>query len=574
MAMIKSSDELRQILKRIDHKSYGFYKDLAGGYNFGEYQLFIDHVQGDPFATPSRVRFVVERKFHQFPSRLYDEKCKKIALEDYLLRLLNRNIRAAEQRGMGSGKSGTITTCRPGQDMLERTAVAIGDKLEARIEVGFPARGRTILSDEMEKILFGLLPQIAERTFYYARLRQEELDRRMELAVDQQAIAKELQLKKLVAFVADGSILPRLSGVSDLPMKDGIPFTSPESLRVEMNLPYHGRIQGMGIPRGITVITGGGYHGKSTLLRALEAGVYPHIPGDGREYVVTDATALKIRAEDGRCIHHCNISPFISHLPGGQNTDDFITENASGSTSQAANVIEGIEAGAKTLLIDEDTSATNFMIRDALMAKLVTDDKEPITPFIRRIRSLYEDAGISTVIVIGSSGDYLSVADTVLQLDHYRVKDVTARARELCRMENAQVRQQEEPFPQLLFERRLRAGGSGQHERDARGRRDDIKIKTGGRDYVMINHETIDLRYLEQLTDNGQTAALGYMMRIAIQQLLGGNRTVRQVVEHLYSLIEKNGIQSIVPPNYPAGHAVLPRPQEFYQCLNRYRPLK
>lgn len=573
--MLRTATQLRQLLAKVDHKSYGAYKELAGGYEFGEYQLFIDHVQGDPFATPSRVRFVVDQKNHRFPEYLYDEKHKRIALEDYLLRVLNRNIRNVGQRVMGSGKSGNITTCRPGQEMLERIAVIFGaDKLEARIEVGFPARGRTVLAQEMEKILFEILPDVAKRTFFYPRLNQEEIKRRMELAVDQQAIREELGKRKLSAFLADGSILPRMSGVSDLPMKDGVPFTSPESLRVELELPYKGRITGMGIPNGITVIAGGGYHGKSTLLRAIEAGVYPHIPGDGREYVVTDPTALKIRAEDGRCVHHCDISPFINHLPGGQDTTDFVTENASGSTSQAANVIEGLEAGARTLLIDEDTSATNFMIRDALMARLVTDEMEPITPFIRKIRSLYDDAGISTIIVIGSSGDYLDVADTVLQMDHYRVKDVTEKAKALCREEAVGIRSMAGKFVTPVFQRRLAMPSQREGGRDRDGRRDDLKIKISGCDTLIINHESIDLRYLEQLTDSGQTAALGYMMRMAVRQLLNGARTADQIVDAVYRQIEEKGFLSIVPPNYPAGHPVMPRKQEFYQCLNRYRILK
>ena len=101
----------------------------------------------------------------------------------------------------------------------------------------------------------------------------------------------------------------------------------------------------MGIRKGITLIVGGGYHGKSTLLKALEAGVYNHIAGDGREFVITDDTAFKLRAEDGRSITGVDISPFIKNLPNKKDTVHFSTEDASGSTSQAANLMEALESG-------------------------------------------------------------------------------------------------------------------------------------------------------------------------------------------------------------------------------------
>ena len=174
-------------------------------------------------------------------------------------------------------------------------------------------------------------------------------------------------------------------------MKNGIHFVSPSSMEVTLNLPNHGPLKGMGIPKGITLIVGGGYHGKSTLLEALELGVYNHIAGDGREYVITESDAVKIRAEDGRSIKSADISLFINDLPNGKDTCCFYTEDASGSTSQAANVMEAIETGSRLLLIDEDTSATNFMIRDELMQRVVKRSQEPITPFIERVQWLAQE---------------------------------------------------------------------------------------------------------------------------------------------------------------------------------------
>ena len=374
---MKTSEDLKQILERIDHRGYPAYKDTRGAYQFGTYILGIDHVQGDPFAAPSRLHIQVAGRAARIPGNLYDSKCKKMAVADYLLRNFAKQLERYSFQAHGSGKSGIIQVTRCGQEVLERTACEIEEKtgnIIVRFEVGFPARGRTIQAGELIKILYQYLPACVEKALYYKNMDQNAVKRAAELAVDQEYIREQLKKEGLIAFVADGSILPRESGVSQRPMKDAVPFVSPDSMKVTMKLPYKGVLTGMGIRKGITLVVGGGYHGKSTLLKALESGVYPHIAGDGREYVVTDDTAMKIRAEDGRSIRHTDISMFINDLPNGKDTYAFDTEDASGSTSQAANVIESMEAGTQVFLIDEDTSATNFMVRDELMQQVIHRD--------------------------------------------------------------------------------------------------------------------------------------------------------------------------------------------------------
>ena len=560
--------DLKKKLTQLDRKSYGAYKELTGSYDFKDYLLFIDHVQGDPFAAPSRLRICVPKSKHGFPAGLFDSRCKKYALEDWLLRIFRQNILNGERRNMGSGKSGVITTCPTGQEVLEQIAVVFGPEgLEARFEVGFPARGRSILAGELDTILFDILPEIVRRSFYYQNLDSAQIQKRMELAENQRYIRGELKKRGLVAFVADGAVLPRESGVSDRPMKKCVPFSSPESMRTVMEVPHGQPIVGMAVKRGVTLIAGGGYHGKSTLLRALESGVYNHILGDGREYVITDETALKVRAEDGRSIACVNLSPFINHLPGGQDTADFVSENASGSTSQAADIIEGIEAGTGVFLIDEDTSATNFMIRDTVMAELVDDEKEPITPFIRRIRGLYQDLGISSVIVVGSSGEYLAAADCVLQLENYRVKDVTKKAAMICRKWQMEGRYEGESFPSYKSVRRIVKGLPTD-------KYDDYKIKVQGTDSLLINKETVDLRCLAQIAGCGQMASLGYMMRYAQKHVIDGRKTVVEVVNEVFEVIEKKGLAAVVPPGYHAGQPAMARRQELFGCLNRCRGLR
>lgn len=622
---MNQSQDLKRLLESVDHKSYPAYKSAQGSYDFRDYILSIDHVQGDPFASPSKVSVFVPRKINAFPSEYSDRPWKKTALEDYLLRCFSQEISRFNFKAKGSGKSGLISTSRPGQEVLERTACEYTDSgITARFEVGFPAFGRTINSGELIKILFDFLPGCVRNVFIYKNRDPKQVRSVIELAEDQEFIRNELKRLNLVSFAADGSVLPRETGISDRPMKGSVPFMSPASLSITLNLPHHGPLCGMAIRRGITLIVGGGYHGKSTLLKALESGVYNHIAGDGREYVITDHTAVKLRAEDGRSINNVDISLFINDLPNGRDTTRFSSEDASGSTSQAAAVIEGIEAGTAAFLIDEDTSATNFMLRDELMEKIVSRDKEPITPFIERARELYDKAGISTILVAGSSGAYFYIADTVIQMDSYRPCDITEQVKRAC----SEYRAASAPattapgFNLPAAGRKLvcrnddgdgrygrdyrsedrrggrdgrsedRRGGRDDRSGDRRGGRDDhgenrrggrdnrgdsrkgddrIKVKVFGRDSFQVAKEPVDLRFVEQLADGEQTAALAQMVRFCLERGLLSRYTLQETVSLLMKEYEKKGLAAFSSSSYTAVGLCMPRVQEIYACLNRFR---
>lgn len=583
---MKSSEDLRQLLVSIDHKSYPAYKSTQGTYDFGTYVLGIDHVQGDPFASPSHVSISLSHQKAGYPAEAFATPWRKTALEDYLVRQFHQEIARYHFKAKGSGKSGLIAISHPGPQVLSRTACECSENgISARFEVGFPANGRTINSGELIKIFFDFLPRCIQQVFFYRSRKPAEVKAVIDLADDQQYIRKQLLERNLVSFVADGSVLPRESGVSSRPMtgSGSVAFQTPASLQVTMNLPHKGRITGMGIPKGITLIVGGGYHGKSTLLKALEAGVYNHIAGDGREYVITDRTAMKLRAEDGRSVRNVDISLFINDLPNRKDTRCFSTEDASGSTSQAANVIEGLEAGSRVFLIDEDTSATNFMVRDDLMQKIISRDKEPITPFIERARDLYEKAGISTVMVAGSSGAYFYIADTIIQMDHYKPLDITENTKKYCAGYGAEPIRSAPGFAIPAGGRKLSAGQAkpaaaaaesrGRYGRDQRGggRDDRIKTKVFGKDSLQVGKETVDMRFVEQLIDSEQTAALAQMLRYCVEHQLLERYPLTEVVAQLQDKVKKDGLTAMSSHSYRAMGLCLPRPQEIFACLNRYR---
>ena len=561
---MKNSQDLKRELESIDGRGYKSYKILEGQYAFEKFILSIDHVQGDPFAAPSRVRVSVKNNIAGFPAELFDLKHKRIAVCDFLTRLFSKNTYKYGERIYGSGKSGLIEISRCPQEVIERSAVIIKDEIiEARFYVGFPARGRSVLAKELAKILFNIIPEIVENTLIYNKINKQALINCVKLSEDQAFIRTELEKRNLAAFVANGSILPRESGVSSKPLKDGVRFVSPKELEVEFITPNRGSIKGMGIPKGITLIVGGGYHGKSTLLRAIELGVYNHIEGDGREFVITNETALKVRAEDGRAITATDISLFINNLPNKKDTTKFYTENASGSTSQAANIIEAIEAGTNVLLIDEDTSATNFMIRDERMQKLVVKEKEPITPFIDVAKSIYKELGISTILVAGSSGDFFNIADLVIQMDNYEPYEVTDKAKELI---NNDFIVKDNFDIKINFKRSLLKGSI---ESGAKG----VKIKTLGKDGISINKENIDLRAVEQIVDQEQLNTIGYAMKYAEERLAGKGININEAADKLIEEMNKN-IFAFDYSKGGNGSLAVPRKQEIVCAINRYRKLK
>lgn len=564
-----SDEDLRTLLHRIDGRGYKAYRDIKGAYAFPSFTLVIDHVQGDPFAAPSRMRVQVPLEVTCLPPDTYATRSREKGLRDFLTR---RFAEAAETRGArrrGSGKSGLIAIDRPGQEILERTSVILKKGLlEARFVVGLPARGRTIAGRQAEAMLTADLPAIIGASLYYSSLDRDALFRHIEVSEDADHLRDSLDRNGLIAFVAEGAILPRASGVDQRPMTGShvVPFTSPPSLLCEFEVPNRGSIRGMGIGEGITLITGGGYHGKSTLLNALERGIYNHIPGDGREFVVSIRSSVKIRAEDGRRIEKVDISPFITNLPFGQDTRTFSTEDASGSTSQAANIMEALEIGASALFIDEDTSATNFMIRDHRMQELIAKEKEPITPFIDKVGQIHRDRRVSTVLVIGGSGDYFDVAGTVICMEEYVPRDCTAEAQAIAgRYRAERTPEGGEEFG--AFRERIPIPGSFD---PSRGRR-EVKIAPKGMHTIAFGTHTIELSAVEQLVDVSQTNAIGDAIHYAVSAM-DGRTTLAAVVKRVDARIREQGLDAI--GTRPVGDYAEFRPFELAAAINRLRTLR
>jgi len=555
-------DKLRTLLQHIDGSGYKAYKQLRGTYDFHTFQLTIDHVQGDPFALPSRISIQLSAEQHGIPPDFWSNRIRQTALEDFLGRAVHAAIKKNVLGRRGTGRSGEMEISINGQQILRRNALLIdSNHLEARLLFALPGSGRSILAEEAAVMFFTELPQVIEAGLIWTQHSLSGMKRHIEQAEDQEALRNQLEQLEAVAFIADGSLLPRRSGIDDQPLHDGIKFKSPPELKYEVTLPHRGQVSGMVIPKGVSLIVGGGFHGKSTLLQALERGIYNHIPEDGRELVVTTATAVKIRAEDHRSINQVDISPFISTLPGNRSTDSFSTDNASGSTSQAANIIEALECDCKCLLIDEDTSATNFMIRDQRMEQLIPDRQEPITPLLYRVRELYEKNGVSSIIVTGGSGDYLAVADHVIMLDNYRPVDITQKARKLAG-DGPAGKLDRVPFAAEQHRQINLALDPLPHQREA-------KIQVREQRLLEYGRQRIDLSSVEQLLDRGQTEAIGRLLSWCHQHNPEQESGLIASLQQALLQAEEQGLDILLP--WKAGHLAMPRLYELAAAANRLR---
>jgi len=565
--IIKDYKTLTSFLKHLDGKNYSAYKDIRDTYHFMDFTLIIDYIQGDPFASPSRFRLQIPHNIAGFPRDTFYNRSREIALSDFLARRF-RTVAYEMYKARSAGKSGEINMPVMGPEILERTNVIINEQhIEARFHVGLPARGRRILGLQAMELLCEELPKVVNRSFKFESIDQSSLYRQLELSEDADFIRNKLISEHLITFVANGSILPRSSGNETTPLQEeAIPFQSPPELEVSFECPNQGLVSGMGIPYGITLIVGGGFHGKSTLLNAISEGIYNHIPGDGRELVVTNPHVVKVKAEEGRNIHKVDIRAFIDHLPNNADTENFVTHNASGSTSQAANIMEALEMGTKAILIDEDTSATNFMIRDQRMQNLIEKENEPITPFIDKVRLMYEDLGVSSILVMGGSGDYLDVADRVIAMEKYQPVDVTEKAKSIAeKMPVERVREGGEEFGRV-YRRRIFLKSLD----PSKGKK-SVNIKTRRTNYMGFGREEIELHAIDQLLDPGQLKAIAEAIIFFKKDPESRELPLSDILIKLDQHIREYGLQSI--SQSARGDLVYFRPYEIAATINRHRGL-
>ncbi|MEE2961918.1 MAG: ABC-ATPase domain-containing protein [Myxococcota bacterium] len=563
---MKSDQALIKLLWSLDGAGYPQYKKLKGTYGYPHFSLDVEHVQGDPFAEPSIIRVVCESSYLDLPAWVFSTVDRRRAAADFFGRAFAYEARGLS-RSIGSGKGGKIVFPPLSQHVLWRNFchLATDGTFSIRFRLGLPARGRRILGREAGRLFEETLPALIEGTFAPSSYDESKLKNHCDVVEDSVALRTQLSGRDLIAFAANGSLLPRRSGIDDRPMSEKLAraFVAPDELSMSFTLPNVGVVTGMGICRGVNLIVGGGYHGKSTLLQAIEVGCYDSIPGDGREYVVASETITKIRAEDGRYVENTDISNFINNLPAKVDTSQFDTENASGSTSQAASVVEALEVGSKVLVFDEDTSATNFMIRDLRMRSLIAKADEPITPLIDHARNLIDELGVSIIAVIGGCGDYLDVADAVIGMMNYLPVDLSGQTQRILEEYPRDVLSDRVTW-KVLRERAL----SFERKIDFRDRK-GTKISVQHLSTARLGRSDIDVRAVEQLVEQGQLRAILSVLCEVIGCEKEKEILSEVLINRVYAYLEHQ-VGDEYPSLLTGDHSSF-RIQEFWSVVNRIR---
>ena len=551
---------LYQKIRSLNGKNYGLYKSLADKpWDFGDFALEFLHVQGDPYAPASRVLIKTNLSMLGYAGEWGGTFERRLALSDFLYRKLGRLVQERYP-----GKDAAVIFDTAGPEMLVRNSLWIDNgELRACLQVKLPGDGRKIQAELAAEILTMVLPDLVSAGLYYSKSDEVFLQEHYRVLAERKEILSQLDARGLCAFVPDGAVLPRASGLSELPLEGAVPFTAPEQMAVTLNV--CGRdIRGMGIPKGITVITGGAFHGKSTLLQALTRSVYPHIPGDGREGIVIDESALRVGVEDGRSVRGTDLSHFVRDLPGGVSTKDFNTLSASGSTSEAANLLEAMEAGSRTFLIDEDSSAVNFLIRDVRVRKLLGDDREPLIPLTDRIREISAQ-GYSFILVAGACGDYLDLADNIVIMANYKAECAKFTPMSSWKTEgligsteSAEV-QQPRPFVAYMqpLQKSVRPTSSVERQ---------VKVKLAGDTLLQIGFLVSDTSRLNTLVDRQQRFGAGFVLLNLLQNAASNAESgdssnagdsVAETIQKLYEKIQNVGFRNL--PQGMSREMSLPR---------------
>ncbi|MBF0379380.1 MAG: ABC-ATPase domain-containing protein [Magnetococcales bacterium] len=564
-----SMESLSAIFKALDGTMYDSYQDLVGKkFQYPDFLLEIHHIQGSPGARPASVcSLLLEQSWLELPQEAIDGPIRQMATADYLTRAFGVAIHKHTQPHRGSQGSGSYQSLELPQQVLQRNIIHFSKKqIRILFRISLPGSFRNrVMGQDATDMFIVELPKILQHLRDAVRT-ADQLKLHWQTVEDAEYLREKLPSMGLVAFIADGSILPRKSGISDLPMDSdtaGV-FVSPEELAINVELPNAGEIRGMGIKQGITCVIGGGFNGKSTLLLAIARGVYPHIPGDGREIVVTINSAVMVRSEQGRVVRGTDISAFINNLPDGHESSCFFSNNASGSTSQAAAIVEAVQAGSKLLLIDDDCSASNLLNRDSNMRHLIPTD--PITPLFDRINELYDSYKVSVVIIAGSSSDYLGIAESIICMHNYRPEGMTKAAQKLNLSKPVKPE-----TPMNISDKRLLADDNfdPSYFVKRQNKTIDARIKPlRKRPWVLeYGNNDINLSQTAALVDPDQTLAIGQALYTAHKLALSGK--ISEIIESLM-LIDMEGWNSTGSPLFLAQ----PRALEIVAAINRLRSLK
>jgi len=562
---MKDRKEFYGLLAEIDGKPFAEYERLIGDFDFARYVIKCSKIETAADGEFPVFNIRVPQSIAELPGHLYDSPVRRTALED----LLTRNLCAAAAQIARFNESGwarrNIMVAEPGQKILPRTSVLVTKEyIDARIRIAMPYKvfssGERLVDGEMaRKVFFEDLPEVVSTSLFCCNLDLAEAEEFVNGMEDADRVRQSLSTLGLVSFVGEGSLLAREQD-SDLPDYDRfIPFEVAEATCTEIEVPNAGKVTGLGISAGLTVVLGDAANGRKDFMSALAAGVFNHIPGDGREGVVTVSDAVQIAADRGRNVQEVNITPFLSESEYG-NPASFSTPAADSFISQAASVIEALEVGARVLIVDENSSAPAFLTTDARIAGLL--GSTPRTSLAQRARQIVDELGIS--LIVGGENlvaEYIPVADTVLKVEGFQVTDITEQAKAL----NLAVPPEAPAVnlaPMLARSRWIMPSSIDA----AVGSKDQV-IEAIDLNAIQYGRSVIELDSVSQIADESQTLTIGLLLYYAKLRYMQEGYPLREMLDMIDRDLSSEGLGTIVRDL--RGDLARPRRYEVAAALNR-----
>jgi predicted ABC-class ATPase len=558
---MKDKLEFYTILGEIDGREYVDLARLMGDYDFNRYIVKISNVPQSAEETGLSVVVRVTHAVAGFPEGLISSPIRRTALEDLLTRKLAAAIEGqATFDGNGVARR-RIVAPRPGQKILPRSTVQITDDFtDVRLSVLIPTQRGRLDGQAFQTVFFDDLPMVVQDALIYCNMDTAEVEVFVGLMEDADQLRQSLPARGLIGFVASGSLVARLPGSDQPDVAAERTITVDPSLLVSLDTPHRGAVEGLGINSGITLILGDAFSGRIELMRALASGIYNHVPGDGREYIVTMPDSVYIPAEPGRSVHRVDIGSLLPE-------EDYSTASAGACHAQAATLIEALEAGARVILLDEADACPGFLGGDDRVDRLL-GNASGITPLSARVRQMAQELGVSTIVAGNVSvSSFIPVADTILAVRDGVITDITREAKDA--FDGVSVAAVPEyDFTRLIETARWVVPSSI----DASiGRHDGvIGIEDGWQ--IRFGRYTIDLGSNCQIADAQQALTLGLIIEYARQRYLDKARPMRELLDLVERDLSMEGLEQVT--RELRGDLARPRRYEIAAALNRLPSLR
>lgn len=566
---MKDKKEFYNLLTELDGQPFSEYQQMEGDFDFSRYVIKcakIDMEGGDHPVFSIRVPQTIA----EIPEYLFDSPVRRTAMEDLLLRCLAANIEGIANFDESGVARRHILSASPNQKIIPRNALQLTKEyIEVRLQIVLPTQNMILDGEEMlaidgemaHQLFFEDLPEVISNSLLYCNTDADMADRFVNSMEDADRLRQHLGASGQVGFLGEGALVARVTGEDSPDYERLTPVEIDEGLVEEVEVPHAGTIRGINIPSGLTLILGESNSGRVDIMDAISQGIYNHIPGDGRETVVTVADAVNIRSEVGRCVQNVDISAFASELPDGGNPAAYSTVSAGSFTSQAASTVEALEAGARVLLFDEHSSSSTFLSSDTRVSPLLGASSR--NTLAARARQIVDELGIS-IVVAGSSlvAEFIPIADKILKVENFCISDITEEAKAL-EIVPSSVANDTATLSSLLSRSRWVMPSSI----DPSVGREDLVICTDDQSYIQFGRSIVDLSEIRQIADVDQARAIGFVLYYAKLRYMDEGYPVREILDLVDRDLSNEGLNALASDL--RGDFARPRRYEVAAALNR-----